>query len=58
MVMFHHEIPYAVAYERGRIQGQILEELTRDARSIAQINLQQAEDKIKASLIPLQLSAR
>jgi kynurenine 3-monooxygenase len=29
MVMFHHGIPYSVAYERGRIQAQILEDATR-----------------------------
>ncbi|HEY7378045.1 MAG TPA: NAD(P)/FAD-dependent oxidoreductase, partial [Steroidobacteraceae bacterium] len=28
MVMFHHEIPYAVAFERGRIQQEILNDLT------------------------------
>ena len=31
MVMFHDEIPYAVAYERGRIQNEILAQLTRNA---------------------------
>jgi kynurenine 3-monooxygenase len=31
MVMFHPEIPYAVALARGRIQQQLLEELTREA---------------------------
>jgi len=31
MVMFHPEIPYAVAMARGRVQQQLLEELTRDA---------------------------
>jgi kynurenine 3-monooxygenase len=31
MVMFHPEIPYAMALARGRVQQQLLEELTRDA---------------------------
>ena len=53
MVMFHHEIPYAIAYQRGRVQTQILDELTRDARSFEQIDLQQAEDKIKSRLTML-----
>ena len=30
MVMFHDEIPYAVALERGRIQNKILAQLTRN----------------------------
>ena len=35
MVMFHHEIPYRMALERGAVQAQMLAELTarrRDAR--------------------------
>ena len=33
MVMFHHEISYRTAQERGRVQAQILAELTREAES-------------------------
>jgi kynurenine 3-monooxygenase len=38
MVMFHHEIPYAVALERGRIQQEILEELAAHATSVEQVD--------------------
>ncbi len=30
MVMFHHEIPYRVAFERGRVQADVLARLTAD----------------------------
>ncbi len=50
MVMFHHEIPYAVAYERGRIQAQILDELTRGVESMDQINMQLADEQIRSTL--------
>ena len=42
MVMFHAEIPYRVAKDRGEIQQQILEELTRDATEMDQIDMQLA----------------
>jgi kynurenine 3-monooxygenase len=59
MVMFHHEIPYAIAYERGQVQARMLAELTRDVHSIEQIDLQQAGEKIRAELTALpQLSAK
>ena len=32
MVMFHHEIPYRVAFERGRVQAGIVEELVAGVR--------------------------
>lgn len=53
MVMFHHEIPYAVAYDRGRIQAQILRDLTEDAESIAQVDYTRARTLIEAQLPPL-----
>ncbi len=53
MVMFHHEIPYADAYQRGRIQARILDELTREAHSIEQVSLQQADERILALLKPV-----
>lgn len=53
MVMFHDEIPYIVAYERGRIQSEILTELTRDATSLDQIDYQAATRLIEARLPPV-----
>jgi kynurenine 3-monooxygenase len=50
MVMFHHEIPYAIAYARGRLQAQLLDELTHNADRLDQVDLRQAEDKIKSTL--------
>ncbi len=38
MVMFHHEIPYTQALERGRIQQEILDELTVKATAVDQID--------------------
>lgn len=43
MVMFHHEIPYRVAYERGAIQAAILDELTRDASDLRDVDFAKAE---------------
>jgi len=54
MVMFHHEIPYTVAYERGRVQAQILDELTRNVEQLNQIDLQHAEEKVRSLLPALQ----
>lgn len=50
MVMFHEEIPYAVAFERGRIQNNILAQLTRNANSLDEI-----DDAAAATLIEQQL---
>jgi kynurenine 3-monooxygenase len=54
MVMFHHEIPYLTALERGASQAQILEDLTQGAvHSLADINFERAERLISAALSPL-----
>ncbi len=50
MVMFHHEIPYATAFKRGRIQSEILTELTRNADSLATIDYAEAKQLIEARL--------
>ena len=50
MVMFHHEIPYLTAQERGRAQAQILAELTREAESLTDVDYARAERLIEASL--------
>lgn len=53
MVMFHDEIPYAVAYERGRIQSEILAELTRDTATLDQVDYQVAARLIESRLPPV-----
>jgi kynurenine 3-monooxygenase len=50
MVMFHHEISYRTAQERGRIQAQILAELTREAESLADVDYARAACLVEASL--------
>lgn len=53
MVMFRDDIPYAVAYERGRIQQQILSELTTTATALADVDYAQAARLIEQQLTPL-----
>ncbi|MGE0114037.1 MAG: FAD-dependent oxidoreductase [Steroidobacteraceae bacterium] len=53
MVMFHHEIPYAVAYERGQIQAQILDEVTRRATTMAEVDMQRAAVLVRNRLTAL-----
>ena len=53
MVMFHHEIPYALAEARGRIQAGILEELTADCGSLAEVDFQRAARIVEERLRPL-----
>ncbi|MDH3532484.1 MAG: FAD-dependent monooxygenase, partial [Gammaproteobacteria bacterium] len=43
MIMFHHEIPYSVAQQRGRTQSVLLEEFTRNAETLGQVNIDAAE---------------
>jgi kynurenine 3-monooxygenase len=55
MVMFHHEIPYRTAQERGAIQAAILDELTAGAASsIPEIDFERAARQIIARLEPLE----
>jgi len=53
MVMFHAEIPYRVALRRGRIQSGLLEDLTRDAARIEDVDFERARRQIDARLAPL-----
>lgn len=55
MVMFHDVIPYSVAYERGRIQDEILTSLTQAADSIDAIDFAAADRMIEQRLSPLSL---
>ncbi|HEY2635332.1 MAG TPA: NAD(P)/FAD-dependent oxidoreductase [Steroidobacteraceae bacterium] len=54
MVMFHHEIPYHTALERGAVQAELLAELTAGAVStLRDIDFERAEREIRARLAPL-----
>jgi len=54
MVMFHHEIPYQTALERGTVQAELLTELTAGAVStLSDIDFERAEQEIRARLAPL-----
>jgi kynurenine 3-monooxygenase len=53
MVMFHHEIPYRRALERGRIQSEILEQLTRGAATLEDVDMERAAREIERRLPPL-----
>jgi kynurenine 3-monooxygenase len=50
MVMFHHEIPYRTAQERGRIQARLLADLTAGARSLADVDYARAERGVESAL--------
>jgi kynurenine 3-monooxygenase len=54
MVMFHHEIPYRTAHQRGAAQAAILDGLTAgDVKSLDQIDYARAEREITEQLEPL-----
>jgi kynurenine 3-monooxygenase len=53
MVMFHHEIPYAVAQQRGSVQTNILSDLTRGATQLSDIDFARAEAQVNANLPPI-----
>jgi kynurenine 3-monooxygenase len=53
MVMFHAEIPYSVAQQRGAVQQAVLEEFTRDAASLDQIDIDAAATAVTSKLKPI-----
>jgi len=54
MVMFHHEIPYLAAQQRGAVQTEILSDLTRGAvDTLSQVDFGRAEREINSRLPPL-----
>jgi kynurenine 3-monooxygenase len=57
MVMFHHEIPYATARQRGVLQTDILLELTVNVTALADVDYAHADRLIVERLPPLQLTA-
>ena len=53
MVMFHHEIPYRVAQQRGAIQSRLLSELTERASTLAEVDYRRAAQNISRDLPPI-----
>lgn len=53
MVMFHDEIPYATAQERGQVQQSLLEEFTADAGSLEDVDIDAAAAEVEARLSAL-----
>jgi len=53
MVMFHHEIPYLIAQQRGIIQARILSGLTQGATQLSDVDFGRAELQINAELPPV-----
>jgi kynurenine 3-monooxygenase len=53
MVMFHHDIPYRTALERGAIQTRLLAELTQNAATLGGIDYARAAREIESQLAPL-----
>jgi len=53
MVMFHHEISYRTALERGMVQARLLVELTAQAASLADIDYERADREINLRLDPI-----
>jgi len=49
-VMFHHEISYRTAQERGRIQARLLAELTDGVRTLAEVDYARAERRVESAL--------
>lgn len=57
MVMFHHEIDYRTALERGSIQTQLLAELTDRATTLADVDYSRAAHEIELKLPPLEAAS-
>jgi kynurenine 3-monooxygenase len=54
MVMFHHEIPYETAQQRGIIQAEVLAGLTSgDVGTLSEVDYSRAEAEICARLAPI-----
>ena len=54
MVMFHHEIPYLAAQQRGAVQSKILSDLTRGTvNALSAVDFERAEREINKRLPPL-----
>jgi kynurenine 3-monooxygenase len=57
MVMFHHEIPYRVAQQRGALQARMLRELTAGVTSVTQVDFARADAAVEHALQPIAAAA-
>jgi kynurenine 3-monooxygenase len=57
MVMFHGEIPYAVAEERGAIQAQIIREATAGVTTLEDVDLAHVDEMVRTRLSSLGVPA-
>ena len=53
MVMFHHEISYLTAQQRGRVQTQLLSDLTAGAAALTDVDYDRADREINLKLPPI-----
>ena len=53
MIMFHEEISYSTAQERGNVQQKLLEELTEGFESIDDIDIDAAVRAVESRLPPV-----
>ena len=53
MVMFHHEISYRTAQQRGDIQARLLTELTAKAAALQDVDFERASREINRELPPI-----
>jgi kynurenine 3-monooxygenase len=53
MVMFHADIPYLTAQQRGEIQKTLLEEFTADAATLADVDIDAAANAAMRRLPPI-----
>ena len=53
MVMFHADIPYLLAQQRGEVQKALLEEFTADADTLDEVDIHAAEAATTARLVPI-----
>ena len=53
MVMFHADIPYLVAQQRGEVQKALLEEFTADASTIEEVDIDAASSAATRRLAPI-----
>ncbi len=53
MVMFHSDIPYAAAQQRGAVQKQLIEEFTERAEHLDDVDIDAAAAAVRERLVPL-----
>jgi kynurenine 3-monooxygenase len=56
MVMFHHEIPYRVARDRGLLQSRLLAALTEHATTLADVDYRRAASEIDLLLPAIEVT--